>query len=281
MIIIIAGGFIFLAVYMKTLRDKEMTKGKKKKAQPKKMKTKTKKTNGEVRRRIRKQVAIRLAVLFLLFGAGIAALTAFITSKVVISRIVSQQMAEIEEESEFVLGEQEEAEIIEFEEVEPEEDATGGEDIVMIEVPINSSVNVREEPSLTSAVIMRFKVTQEVIRIGEEDDWVNIAFVNEKEGDYTEGWVYSKFVAEGVPFEDDYLDDEFENLADPMGGTVMIEDTPTGWLRVRKTPSGMEIAKVDPGESFTLVDESTGWYQIELNDGTLGWVSKEYSSLEY
>lgn len=280
MIIIITGGFIFLAVYMKTLRDKEMAKDKKK-TQPKKMKTKTKKTNGEVRRRARKQIAIRLAVLFILFGAGIAALTAFITSKVVINRIVSQQMAETEEELEFVLGEQEESEIIEFEEIESEEDATGGEDIVMVEVPTGSSVNVREEPSLTSAAIMRFKVTQEVIRIGEEDDWVNIAFVNEKEGDYTEGWVYSEFVAEGVPFEGDFLDDEFENLTDPIGGTVMIEDTPTGWLRVRKTPSGIEIAKVDPGESFALVDENTSWYQIELNDGSLGWISKEYASLEY
>jgi uncharacterized protein YgiM (DUF1202 family) len=246
------------------------------------MKTKTKKTNGEVRRRIKRQVAIKLAVLFLLFGAGVAALSAFITSKVIIARIASQQVAGAQDESDFVLGEQEEAEVNELEEAELEEDAVGGEDIVMVEVPVGSSINIREEPSLTSAVIMRFKVTQEVIRIGEEEDWVNIAFVNEKEGDYTEGWVYSEFVAEGVPFEEDMFDEEeFENLADPIGGTVMIEDTPTGWLRVRKTPGGIEIDKVEPGESFTLVDERADWYQIELNDGTLGWVSKKYASLEY
>ncbi|MBU0572706.1 SH3 domain-containing protein [Patescibacteria group bacterium] len=282
MIVIVAGGFIFLAVYMKTLRDKEMAKSNKKKTQPMKMKTKTKKTNGEARRRIRKQVAIRLAVLFILFGAGIAALTAFITSKVITAKIVSQQVAETIDESEFVLGEQEEAEVIDLEEEELEEDATGGEDIVMVEVPVGSSVNIREEPSLTSAVIMRLKVTQEVVRIGEEGDWANIAFVNEKEGDYTEGWVYLEFVVEGVPFEEDSLgEEEFESLTDPIGGTVMIEDTPTGWLRVRKAPGGIEIAKVEPGESFALIDEKADWYQIELNDGTLGWVSKEYSSLEY
>lgn len=282
MIIVISGGFIFLAVYMKTLRDKETVKDKKKKIQPKKMKIKAKKASGEVRRRIKKQVAIRLAVLFLLFGAGVAALSAFITSKIVMGRLVSQQMAEIQDDSEFVLGEQEEAEVLDLEEEEFEEDATGGEDIVMVEVPVNSSVNIREEPSLTSVVIMRFKVTQEVIRIGEEDDWVNIAFVNEKEGDYTEGWVYSEFVAEGVPFEEDLYDsDEFKNLESPIGSMIMIEDTPTGWLRVRKTPSGIEIAKVVSGESFTFVDENTDWYQIELDDGALGWISKKYASLEY
>ncbi len=274
-IIIVAGGFIFLAVYMKTLRDKEKVSKKKKKTQPKEMKTKAKKANGEVRRRVRKQIAIRLAVLFLVFGAGIAALTAFITSKVVISKITSQQMAETED-AEFVLGKQEEAEVIELDETEPEEDATGGEDVVMVEVPENSSVNVREEPMLTSAVIMRFKVTQEVIRIGEEDDWVNIAFVNEKEGDYTEGWVYSDFVVEGAPFEEDLEGDYGDSE-----GTVVIDDTVTQKLNVREEPWGATIDKVGAGETFNLMDETAEWFQIELNDETLGWVSKDYASLEY
>ena len=277
MIIIISGGFVFLAVYMKTLRDKEITKGKKKKTQPKKMKTEKKKTNGEVRRRVRKQVAIKLAVLFLLFGAGVAALSSFITSKIVIGRIFSQQMAEIEDESGFVLGEQEEAEVIELEEEELEEDATGGEDIVMVEVPVSSSINIREEPSLTSVVIMRFKVTQEVIRIGEEEGWVNIAFVNEKEGDYAEGWVYSEFVTEGVPFEEDLEDD----YTDYTGETVVIDDTVTDRLNVREEPWGTTIDRIEAGETFNLMDETAEWFQIELNDGTLGWISKEYSSLEY
>jgi hypothetical protein len=277
MIIIISGGFVFLAVYMKTLRDKEITKGKKKKTQSNKMKTKAKKTNGEVRKRVRRQVAIKLAVLFLLFGAGIAALSAFITSKIVIGRIVSQQMAEIQDESEFVLGEQEEAEVIELEEEEVEEDATGGEDIVMVEVPVGSSINIREEPSLTSAVIMRFKVAQEVIRIGEEEGWVNIAFVNEEEGDYTEGWVYSEFVTEGVPFEEDLEDD----YTDYTGETVVIDDTVTDRLNVREEPWGTTIDRVGAGETFNLMDETAEWFQIELDDGTLGWVSKEYASLEY
>jgi hypothetical protein len=60
-----------------------------------------------------------------------------------------------------------------------------------------------------------------VIRIGEEDDWVNIAFVNEMEGGYTEGWVYSEFVAEGAPFEEDLGND----YGDYTEETVVIDDT--------------------------------------------------------
>ncbi len=285
MIIIITGGFVFLAVYMKTLRDKEASKGKKKSkktTETKDSKQNGQTTNGEARRRIRRrQVAIRLATLFIFFGAGIAALTAFVTSKVLLSRTPSQEVA-IQDES-LVLGDQEEIEkdfpgkIIEE---EVEEEAVGGEDIVMVEVPPGSSINVREEPSLTAKVIDRFKVTQEVIRVGEEEDWVNIAFVDEKIGDYLEGWVYSEFVTEGMPYEDlgDDLRDEFEK--EPLGGMILIGETPTGWLRVRETPGGTEIDKVDVGEIFALMDENSGWFQIELSTGELGWVSKEYALLE-
>ncbi len=283
MIIIITGGFVFLAVYMKTLRKQEMAKGKKKGKSVKKSKESGKATNGELRRPARRQVAIRLATLFILFGAGIAALSAFITSKVVLSRIASQPVAvEVDYGEGAVLGEQEKVE----EDVpeEPQEDAIGGEDIVKVEVPPGSSVNIREEPSPTASVITRFKTTQEVIRIGEEVDWTNIAFANEEEGGYTEGWVYSEFIIEGAPYqeglEDDYFDYELKNEKISIGGSVLIEDTPTGWLRVRETPGGVEIAKVDPGEIFVLMDETTDWFQIELSDGTLGWVSKTYASLE-
>jgi N-acetylmuramoyl-L-alanine amidase len=147
----------------------------------------------------------------------------------------------------------------------------------MVKVPVGSAINIRKEPSSTSAVIMRFKTTQEVVRIGEEEDWVNIAFVNEKEGDYTEGWVYSAFVTEGVPYEEDLEDD----YGDSAGEVVVINDTVTNRLNVREEPWGTTIDRVKAGETFNLMDETAEWFQIELNDGTLGWVSKEYASLEY
>lgn len=61
---------------------------------------------------------------------------------------------------------------------------------------------------------------------------------------------------------------------------VVVSDTPTGFLRVRKTPSGVEIAQVAPGDKLLFLDEQDGWYKVRLEDEREGWISKQYSSKE-
>lgn len=60
---------------------------------------------------------------------------------------------------------------------------------------------------------------------------------------------------------------------------VLILQTPTGFLRVRSDPSiaASEIAQVKPGESYTLLNEKDGWYEIKLNNKTNGWISSQYA----
>lgn len=60
---------------------------------------------------------------------------------------------------------------------------------------------------------------------------------------------------------------------------VVVQDTPTGWLRVREGPSlsSSESAKVNPGDKFELLDEEAGWYKIEYEETKQGWVSSRYS----
>lgn len=69
----------------------------------------------------------------------------------------------------------------------------------------------------------------------------------------------------------------------PTGGEiakpyVVIKDTPTGWLRVRAdaSTSAAEIAKVNPGEKYPLLEEKTGWVKISFADSKEGWVSGQY-----
>lgn len=59
--------------------------------------------------------------------------------------------------------------------------------------------------------------------------------------------------------------------------TVLILDTPTGFLRVRDRIDGAEVSRVTPGETYPYVDEQTGWVQIKLKDGTTGWISSQYT----
>lgn len=58
--------------------------------------------------------------------------------------------------------------------------------------------------------------------------------------------------------------------------SVLILDTPTGFLRVRESINGAEIGRVTPGEVYTLLDEQSGWVQIQLKDGSKGWISDQY-----
>lgn len=68
--------------------------------------------------------------------------------------------------------------------------------------------------------------------------------------------------------------------ATPGQQKVTILQTPTGFLRVRSEPSlgGSEIAEVKPGDTYDLVSEQDGWYEITLSDGKTGWVSTSYAS---
>lgn len=61
---------------------------------------------------------------------------------------------------------------------------------------------------------------------------------------------------------------------------VIILDTPTGYLRVRESASvgSAEVGRVNPGESYQLVDEQGSWYQIMLKDNTNGWISSQYAT---
>lgn len=73
--------------------------------------------------------------------------------------------------------------------------------------------------------------------------------------------------------------------------TVLIKDTPQGWLRVRADASitASEEAKVKPGGKYPYVETKDGWYEIKFNgDATslasgsfdTGWVSSEFATLQ-
>jgi hypothetical protein len=66
------------------------------------------------------------------------------------------------------------------------------------------------------------------------------------------------------------------------GKKVVILKTSTGFLRVRDEASisGTEIGRVSPGESYTVIDEKTGWYSIKLSDGKVGWISSDFAKLQ-
>ena len=60
---------------------------------------------------------------------------------------------------------------------------------------------------------------------------------------------------------------------------VEILDTPTGFLRVRESPttSATESARVKPGETYPFKSAQTGWFEIEYEKAKTGWISSQYA----
>lgn len=66
----------------------------------------------------------------------------------------------------------------------------------------------------------------------------------------------------------------------PAKKEVQILSTPTGTLNVRSGPSLSYsiLTKVKPDEKYTLLEEKSDWYKINVN-GTKGWVSAQYAKV--
>ena len=249
LVIIIAAGFVFLTIYMRTITNN----GRKEAL----AEAPIKKAGG------RKLDQIKLLAMILLATTLSAAISGFIVSKLV---------AKTYEKKLSVLGDN-----IELLEKRPATDSSclqsegntppadegiGGVDIIKIVVPLGSKVNIRSNPSTEGDIVLTLEASSDATRLEENGKWTKVSIVDgitpEK---VTEGWVSSQFVKDG------------------SGPEIIINATPTGWLRVRETPKGEEIGKVNPGEKYLLVEDTPGWFKIILSDGSFGWVSKSYSSL--
>lgn len=64
---------------------------------------------------------------------------------------------------------------------------------------------------------------------------------------------------------------------------VLILDTPTGYLRIRKEPNSAsaEVGKATPGLKYELLstDAATGWFNISFDEAKTGWVSNKYAKI--
>lgn len=65
----------------------------------------------------------------------------------------------------------------------------------------------------------------------------------------------------------------------PEKTSIIILETPTGFLRVRERPStgAKEIGRAKPEQTFPLVEEQGGWYKIQFTSNQQGWVSSNYA----
>lgn len=79
--------------------------------------------------------------------------------------------------------------------------------------------------------------------------------------------------------EEDEETDNLDLITTPAQQTVTIKETETGWLRVRENNSSVskEVAKVNPGATYPILEEETDWYKIDLGNNVSGWISANYA----
>lgn len=154
-------------------------------------------------------------------------------------------------------------------------------DSIVIKVAEGKTINVQESASNDSKVVLKINSPIEVYRIDEMDDWMMI----ETKDATVNGWINTTYLKEVSVNEDlsssNVVQKDVEVGGGVLGSTakeVLINETPTGWLRVRNTPSGSEIARVNPGESFKVVETKGKWLLIEYQENKTGWISSEYTT---
>lgn len=66
---------------------------------------------------------------------------------------------------------------------------------------------------------------------------------------------------------------------EPVKPYVVIKDTPTGFLRVRNSPSTSadELVQIKPSEKYAFLEEKNGWYKITYEEGKVGWIASRYA----
>lgn len=128
-----------------------------------------------------------------------------------------------------------------------------------------SSLNLRAEPGTYAEILYSLYRGTEVTVNDSSDGWYNVTY-----GDLT-GWVKS-----------DYLE-----VSDSSTVANAVESSVTGTIagnrvNVRSGPSTTDavLTSLNWGTSVTIVSRSDGWYNVQLSNGTIGWIYSDYVSTE-
>ena len=151
----------------------------------------------------------------------------------------------------------------------------------MISQTTTGRLNVRTEPNATSAKIGEAAAGQQYPLFDEADGWYRIQL-----SELLAGWVSATYASVvEVPVTPD------GSLAAPSTPTSTVEvvkPQPIGRIRVRSTDLGYlnvrsgpgtgngKVGEASVGSEYDLLAETKGWYQIQLNKDTIGWVSSLY-----
>lgn len=129
-----------------------------------------------------------------------------------------------------------------------------------------NSLNVRTSPDTNSEVIGKLNSGTTVDILSQENTWTEITFQGQN------AWISSQYIQAGKKQEKQEKQQETND-----NGTITASS-----LNVREKPSlnGNIIGSVSQGDNFHILKEENNWMNIELPNGTNGWVASWYVNKE-
>lgn len=133
------------------------------------------------------------------------------------------------------------------------------------------TLNVRKGPSTDYGVVGVVKPDYIYVYLGTENGWNKIIYSEDVVG-YISG---KKSTVEAGLVPDAYSDGPYAE--------AVVHITHTGTLNIRKGPSKdtKVIATAKPKDTYKYMGPDNGWYCIQLQDGTIGYVAANRSEVEF
>ncbi|WP_093135348.1 N-acetylmuramoyl-L-alanine amidase [Salinibacillus kushneri] len=117
-------------------------------------------------------------------------------------------------------------------------------------------LNIRKGPGMEYEILGQANQNASVQILDQSGNWAKIQFQN------TEGWVSR-----------DYIRKRSDQNQSKKVVQISVTDANVG-VHSNPSLSSEIIQKVSTEQSFPIVDEEKGWYQIQLSNGDQGWIGK-------
>ncbi|WP_374054382.1 SH3 domain-containing protein [Rossellomorea sp. FM04394] len=122
-------------------------------------------------------------------------------------------------------------------------------------------LNVRDETSLNGRVVGKVSKGEKYSLLKEKNNWYQIKLSNGKKG-WVAGWYVQKTVTASAHESESSL--ENENVTILYNGTNIRSDA---------NAQASVIARASSGETFPVKSKNGDWYEIQLEDGSAGFIA--------
>lgn len=131
---------------------------------------------------------------------------------------------------------------------------------------VSDYVNIRKKPTTESKILGKLYRGSAAKIVGEKNGWVKI------ESGSVKGYIRKDLLAIGS---------EAQNLAGKFGTAFALVNKGVITLNVRskKSTESSIVTQIPEEEKFEILGESDNWYKISVDDGTKGYIAKQFSHM--